>query len=82
MSINIAKLAKKLGKTLLTVLDSTSPIERLRQITTQLNAKMPQSAKSMIDQLATKEAMRKLFSNAAELDDVLPALNGCCFIIN
>ena len=37
---------------------------------------------SLMIQLATKEELAKLFGDSTQLSQLLPALNGCCFVVN
>lgn len=64
------------------MLDSVSAGEKLQRISSGLNSSSPESVEILMVMLADKSEMSKLFSDTAELKDLLPALNGCCFVVN
>ena len=82
MSIKIVDLAKTLGTHLLAALDSVAAPEKLHRIAVELNTKTPESARELMITLASKDELAKLFTDCTQLGDLLPALNGCCFLIN
>jgi len=64
------------------MLDSISAGEKLKRISSSLNSSSPESVQNLMIRLADKNEMSKLFSDTAELKDLLPALNGCCFVVD
>ena len=82
MQINIALLTKQVIKSLLSALDSLSSADKLKQISVGLNSSNPESVQQLMIQLSDRDSLTKLFSDTTDLKTLLPALNGCCFVVN
>ena len=63
-------------------MDSTTPVEKLAAIATDLSTSSPGSSKKLMDQLSNKDELTKLFGDSTQLSQLLPTLNGCCLMVN
>ena len=82
MAINMKIPAKTINKMMLAMLDSLTSEEKMKRISSALNSSTPESVHKIMDQLANKDAIIKLFSDTTQLKELLPVLNGCCFTVN
>ena len=67
---------------MLQTLDNVSATEKLNRVSKSLASSVPEEALANMQQLATKDEMKKLFSNMDDLAELPQTLNLSCFVVN